>query len=82
MLVPSKYENLEKSLLVLGGNVISLLKTESYDVESLFQKLNESKKEDGINLDQYYSTISFLWCAEIIELDNYVIFLKGKNVLT
>jgi hypothetical protein len=81
MLVPSKYENLEKTLLVLGSDVIFLLKNESYDIESLFQKLNESKKEGHINLDQYYSAISFLWCAEIIELDNYIIFLKGKNVL-
>lgn len=82
MLVPSKYENLEKSLLVQGSRVISLLKQETHDIESLFQKLNELEKDDGTNLDQYYNTITFLWCAEIIELDNHVIFLKEKNAST
>ena len=77
MLVPSKYENLEKSLLVLGGEVISLLKKDIYDIESLFQKLN-GLKDGGINLDQYYNVISFLWCAEIVTLDNYLIFLRNK----
>ena len=77
MLVPSKYENLEKSLLVLGGEIISLLKKDIYDIESLFQKLN-GLKDGGINLDQYYNVISFLWCAEIVTLDNYLIFLRKK----
>ncbi|MDA9818067.1 hypothetical protein N9C35_03410 [Flavobacteriaceae bacterium] len=82
MLVPSKYENLEKNLLVLGSSIISLLRRDTYDIESLFQELNGLQRDNGINLDQYYSAISFLWCSEIIELDNYIIFLKEANVLT
>lgn len=78
MLIPSKHEQLEKNLLVIGGDVLSILKKRKiWNIEELFQSL---KKIKSINLNQYYNTITFLWLSDIIQIDEYNISLKQKNV--
>ena len=78
MLIPSKHEQLEKNLLVIGGDVLSILKKRKiWNIEELFQSL---KKIKSINLNQYYNTITFLWLSDIIQIDEYNILLKQKNV--
>jgi len=73
MLIPSKHERLEKNLLVIGGDIISILKKKPYNLENLFQEL---KKIKSININQYYNAITFLWLSEIIQIDEYNIALK------
>lgn len=73
MLIPAKYEKLEKNLLVIGADVIALLKKDTYNIEDLFIKMKEKK---SIGLEQYYDVLTFLWLAEIIELYEYHIKLK------
>lgn len=82
MLIPTKYENINDNLLVLGANLISLLKQKQYNIEELFQavnKLKEEKKKSLINLDQYFNTLTFLWIAKIISLDEFKIYLNKKT---
>ncbi|HLP46714.1 MAG TPA: hypothetical protein VK469_12230, partial [Candidatus Kapabacteria bacterium] len=67
MLIPTKYENLNKNLLVAGVDVISHLRKKSYNIEELFQLL---KKEKGMNLNQYFNCLTFLWLADIVVLEN------------
>lgn len=73
MLIPANYEKLEKNLLVLGADVIALLKKETYNIEDLFIKMKDKK---SIGLEQYYNVLTLLWLAEIIELCGYHISLK------
>lgn len=73
MLIPSKYEDINSNLLVIGAVVIKTLKKRSYNIEDLFQLL---KKYHSLNLEQYFNVITFLWLAEIIELNTYQISLK------
>ncbi len=73
MLIPTKHENLEKNILVLGADVLLLLKKRKYNIESLFQKVKDKK---SISLSQYYNTLLFLWLAGLIELDEYYIRLR------
>ncbi|MCK5474953.1 MAG: hypothetical protein KAI71_00035 [Candidatus Pacebacteria bacterium] len=78
MLIPSKHERLEKNLLVIGGDILSILKKRKiWNTEELFQSL---KKVKPVNLNQYYNTITFLWLSGIIQVDEYNILLKQKNV--
>lgn len=73
MLLPSKYENLNFTPLVISAYIIRELKKEPTDLESLYNKL---KKQYKINLNILYDTVLFLWLADIIYLDKYQIRIK------
>lgn len=73
MLLPTKHENLEKNLLVLGSDIIFILKKEKQNIENLFQKIKNKK---SVNIDQFYNALTFLWLAEIIEQDDFNLKLK------
>lgn len=76
MLIPTKYEDLNFNLLVIGSYVIKLLKKNPYNIENLFQKL---KKEHNLNLEQFFNALTFLWLAEIINVDLYQVSLSNKK---
>lgn len=75
MLIPSKYEDISTNLLIVGSYIINSLNSRKYNVEDLYQKLN---KTHAVNLDQYFNALTFLWLAEIINVDSLTITL-GKN---
>lgn len=77
MLIPSKYEDINYNLLVIGYKIIRMLKERSFNIEDLFQKL---KDECNLNLEQYFNTLTFLWLADIIQINLYQISLLRKNV--
>jgi len=79
MLIPTKHEDLEKNVLVLGADILDLIKKKSfrpYNIEVLFQDL-KIRKEIGI--EQYYDTLLFLWLIDTIELRNHYVYMR-KNV--
>ncbi|MCU0288571.1 MAG: hypothetical protein MUF15_19540 [Acidobacteria bacterium] len=77
MLIPTKYENLNKNLLVSGAAIISYLNKKPYNIEELFQLM---KKEKGMNLDQYFNCLTFLWLADILALENADLKLVSKRI--
>lgn len=77
MLIPSKYEDINYNLLVIGYKIIRMLKERTYNIEDLFQKM---KNDCNINLEQYFNTLTFLWLADIIQINLYQISLQRKNV--
>jgi hypothetical protein len=74
MLIPSKHEKLDNNVLVLGADLLGLLKRKSYNVESLFQ---DAKHVKALSLDQYYNTLTFLWSSGLIELQNHQVIIKS-----
>ena len=79
MLIPNKYENINDNLLVIGSNLVSLLKRRPYNIEDLFKAVNkerDNKNLHQINLDQYFNALTFLWLAEIITLNEFQIFIN------
>ena len=70
MFIPTKHENLEKSTIVLGADIIESLKKREYNVEDLFQELKKVFEKD-ISLNQYYNTLTFLWLTDVIELNDF-----------
>ncbi len=76
MLLPTKYEDLRKNILVLGSDLIFLLKKKNYNIEILFRELKNNK---DITLEEYYNTLTFLYCSELISVNDYLITLN-KNV--
>ncbi|MCD4792029.1 MAG: hypothetical protein K8R54_02255 [Bacteroidales bacterium] len=73
MIIPSKYENLNKNILVIGYKLTRLLKKQSYNIENLYIKI---KKEVDISFDTYYDTLTFLWLSEIVDKNEFQIYLK------
>ena len=78
MLLPSKYEDINSNLLVIGSFIIKQLKKRPYNIEDLFQHL---KKYHFINLEQYFNSITFLWLADIVVLNSFQISLNPNRVL-
>lgn len=72
MLLPSKYEDLNSNLIVVGAYIIETLKRRPYNVEDLFQVL---RNKYNINLEQYFNAITFLWLSDIIILNTFQITL-------
>jgi len=77
MFLPGKHENLHKSTIVLGADIIKALKKKDCNIEELFQELRQIFKKD-ISLNQYCNTLTFLWLAELVDLQEFTIKLKGK----
>lgn len=73
MLIPLKHEKLDTSIIVLGADLLGLLKRKGHNIESLFQ---DAKRIKTLNLDQYYNTLTFLWSSGLIELQNHQVLLK------
>ena len=73
MLIPLKHEKLDTSIVVLGADLLGLLKRKSHNVESLFQ---DAKRIKALSLDQYYNTLSFLWMSGLVELQHHQVILK------
>jgi hypothetical protein len=73
MIIPSKYENLNKCILILGVKIIKLLKLKPYNIEFLYNEIN---KEENIGLEIFYNTLTFLWLADIIKLTEHQLFLN------
>jgi len=76
MLIPTKHENLERNILTLWADIISLIKKRWYNLESLFQELKVLK---SVSLDEYYDTVTFLWTADLIQISNYKILPKKND---
>jgi hypothetical protein len=76
MLIPTKHENLNKSTIVLGADIIKTLKKNDFNVEDLFQELKMVFQKE-VSLSQYYNTLTFLWLTDVIELTDHHIKLKA-----
>lgn len=73
MLIPTKYENIEKNILVASSEILKLLKKKYFSVDDLFAEI---KKIRQIDFESYFDCLVFLYLADFLEAQNYYIFLK------
>lgn len=76
MFVPSKHEDLHKSTIVVGADIIKLLNKRHFNIEELLQEIRRTTHKD-ISLNQYYNTLTFLWLVKVIELNEFTIKLQN-----
>lgn len=76
MFVPNKHEDLHKSTIVVGADIIKLLNKGHFNIEELLQEIRRTTNKD-ISLNQYYNVLTFLWLVEVIELNEFTIKLKN-----
>ena len=73
MLIPTKYENIEKNILVISSEILKLLKKKSFSVDDLFAEI---KKIRRIDFESYFDCLVFLYLADFLEAQNHYISLK------
>lgn len=77
MIKPNKHEDLNYNILVLGADIIKLLKEESLTIEDVYQKIKHNKE---INLERVFDALLFLFIYNFIDIQNGLITLiKEKN---
>lgn len=74
MLKPTVHENLQKNILVVGATILALLKKRSYNIENLYQEI----RKDDINVERYYDTLTFLWTANLIKVEEFYLHIQKK----
>jgi hypothetical protein len=75
MFLPNKHEDLHKSTIVIGADILKSLKKQSYNIEELLQEIRHSYQKD-ISSNQYYNTLTFLWLIDAVELNGFTIKLR------
>lgn len=76
MLIPSKYEDISSNLIVVGSQILKEIPSCNCSLEELYEELNKSF---GINLDQFFNAVTFLWLSELIEIDQLTISLVKND---
>jgi hypothetical protein len=72
MINPSKYEDLNFNIIILGARIINILSKKPHNLEKLYAKLYAKIRVD---VDLYLDTITFLWLTGCIDYSYYVIKL-------
>ena len=71
MLIPTKHENLEKNILVLGADILRYIKSNgSSPIEFIFQYLKERK---DITIDHFFDVVTYLWIIGFINLEDDIL---------
>lgn len=72
MLFPTKHEDLRLNSLVIGAEILKILRhrNQRESIEGLFVHLTA---QVPASLDQYYDALLFLWLAGIIQKDGYFV---------
>lgn len=76
MIIPTKHQNISHNPIVLGADILFLLRKQDTTIEELYQNL---KKDTNIDLDVFYDTITYLWLIDSIRLEKNKIS-KTANV--
>lgn len=74
MILPNKYEDLRNSPLIIGKDIILLLRKKNFRLFDLYAKLSVN-----INIDTYYDILTFLYAADIISFNNNIVYLNDTN---
>jgi len=72
VLFPGKHEDLRLNTLVIGAELLRILKERDdwESLESLFQSLTDATP---VSLEQYYDAILFMWLAGMIRREGYFV---------
>lgn len=76
MIIPNKYEDLNKNTLVVGSLVLKKLKVKPYNIEDLYREI---RQDSGINIEVFFNCITFLWLSEAVELNRYQLSINKKQ---
>ncbi|MCZ7616582.1 MAG: hypothetical protein M5T52_24225 [Ignavibacteriaceae bacterium] len=76
MILPDKYEDLNKSIIVVGYRIIQLLREKELHILTLHRKLC---KRTSVDLLYYFDVLTFLWLIDALEINNNKVSLKNDS---
>lgn len=74
MILPNKYEDLKNTPLIVGKDIILLLRKKNFRLFDLYSKLSVK-----INIDTYFDILTFLYAADLISFNNNIIYLNDSK---
>lgn len=78
MILPTKYENIKENPLIVGYQIISLLKNNALTLLDIHLQLKKHKKLE-LDYNTLIDTLTFLYLADAIEIDNNIIIIKNDT---
>ena len=77
MIEPTKHEDLKQNLLVIGGEIIRVIKHQSMNIEDAYQQVKKTLSE--CSLDHFYDSVTFLWMLNFIQINQGILQLNKKE---
>lgn len=74
MILPNKYEDLKNTPLIVGKDIILLLRKKQFNLFELYSKLPVN-----INIDTYFDILTFLYAADLISFNNNIVYLNDTK---
>jgi len=74
MILPNKYEDLRNTPIIVGKDIILLLRKKNFNLFELYSKLPVN-----INIDTYFDTLTFLYAADLISFNNNIVYLNDTK---
>ncbi len=74
MILPNKYEDLNKTPLIIGKDILLLLHNKNFHLFDLYAKLSVT-----INIDTYFDILTFLFAADLITFNNNIVYLNDTK---
>ncbi|MFL0072283.1 ABC-three component system middle component 6 [Tenacibaculum maritimum] len=66
MITPTKHQNIVFNPLILGADILFMLRHKELTIEELFQNLKQTK---NLDLDIFFDTLTYLWVIESIKIE-------------
>lgn len=74
MIIPTKHQNLKSNPLIIGADILYILKSEKEIlIEDLYQKM---KTLEQLDLNIFFDTLTFLWLIDSIDINKGIIQKK------
>ena len=74
MLLPTKHQNLNDSIIAIGSEILKELKKEDKFIEDLFEDFKEDHRD--VHLDNFFLSVIFLWLIDTIKLEESILTIK------
>ncbi len=81
MILPTKYENIKENPLIVGYNIISLLKENPLSLLDIHLQLKKFKNLE-LDYNTLVDTLTFLYLSDAIEIDNNIIRINNDTPKT
>lgn len=70
MLTPSPYENIKKSTIVIGYDILMKLNKRAYNLEELY---SEIKKKKNVGINQFFNSLTYLWLLDLVSYKDHLV---------